>query len=82
MQGFSHGCYVLLKLVRLAQASPHRGACLQQLYADIQCAAKDTVIRFRGCFTDGGCDNSMAQYWVNQPRAADQDVYSAPTAKG
>ncbi|KAK9806131.1 hypothetical protein WJX72_002772 [[Myrmecia] bisecta] len=37
----------------------------QELFQYVSQTQPDTNIRFRGVFTDGGVDNSLSQYWVD-----------------
>ena len=37
----------------------------EDIYKAARMAPTDEAIRFFGCFTDGGCDEDMQQYWVS-----------------
>jgi hypothetical protein len=38
-----------------------------QLYVRLSRVHASRPIRFRGVFTDGGCDERLEQYWVRAP---------------
>ena len=49
-----------------AAAQPTGSSAVEwhELYARLATARPSRPIRFRGVFTDGGCDERLLQYWV------------------
>jgi len=48
-----------------ALGAPSVVSQLKQVYKQLKAQKAPTDVRFRGCFTDGGCDGGQMRYWVD-----------------